>query len=70
MVPIAIIDGLMRNVAKALEVDNERRVNLIKRLVPSLFFRPVSAFAATTGSGTYKDFASKWNTYYFYVLKK
>ncbi|MDY0015225.1 MAG: class I SAM-dependent methyltransferase [Bacteroidales bacterium] len=67
---IISLEDITGNVAKALEVDNERRVNLIKRLVPSLFFRPVSAFAATTGSGTYKDFASKWNTYYFYVLKK
>ncbi len=67
---IISVEEITENVAKALEFDNERRVNLIKRLVPGLFFKPVAAFAATKGSVTYNGFATKWNTYYFYVLKK
>ncbi len=67
---IISVEEITENVAKALEIDDERRVNLIKRLVPGLFFKPVAAFAATKGSVTYKGFATKWNTYYFYVLKK
>ncbi|MDD2621507.1 MAG: class I SAM-dependent methyltransferase [Bacteroidales bacterium] len=67
---VMAIHNITENVAQALKIDNDRRVQLIKRLVPRIIHKPVCAFAGTNGSVTYKSFESGWNTYYFYVLKK
>ncbi|OQA91733.1 MAG: Phthiotriol/phenolphthiotriol dimycocerosates methyltransferase [Bacteroidetes bacterium ADurb.Bin234] len=67
---VVALHNITENVVKALKIDNDRRINLIKQLVPRLFHAPVCAFAGTTGSMTYKSFESGWNKYYFYILKK
>ena len=63
-------EDITKEVVKALELDNERRLDLIKRLVPRIIYAPVCDFAGVKKFNTYKSFAAGDWEYYFYVLKK
>lgn len=58
------------NVIKALELDQERRIDLIDRLVPKIFHRLTKEFAGTRETGLYKSFLTNKKEYLCYVLQK
>ncbi|TSA31711.1 MAG: class I SAM-dependent methyltransferase [Porphyromonadaceae bacterium] len=63
-------DNVTPQVVKALELDDTRRRNLVKNLVPRLLHRIALDFAGAKGSPTYRRFASgKW-IYFNYFFRK
>jgi len=61
---------ITKEVVTALNKDNERRRNLIKKLAPKFLHKIALNFAGTVGSETYDQFDSGKYVYYSYVLKK
>jgi ubiquinone/menaquinone biosynthesis C-methylase UbiE len=61
---------ITRPVVKALEVDTQRRIDLMKSYFPRIIHKPVGSFAGIKGSKSYERFDSGFNEYFFYVLKK
>lgn len=61
---------ITKEVVKALELDDKRRRDLIKKLTPKFLHKIALNFAGTIGSETYNQFASEKYIYYSYVLKK
>jgi len=59
-----------REVVAALELDDERRRKLVKKLAPGFLHKVALNFAGTIGSETYNRFASHTYIYFSYVLKK
>jgi SAM-dependent methyltransferase len=59
-----------QQVVAALELDDERRRKLVKKLVPGFLHKTALNFAGTIGSETYNRFASRKYIYFSYVLKK
>lgn len=59
-----------KEVVAALDLDDVRRRNLIKKLAPKFLHKIALNFAGTTGSDTYNKFASKKYVYFSYVLRK
>lgn len=58
------------NVFRALELDNERKLDLIHKHVPTLFRAVFCQFAATSGTPTWEKFRlGRWE-YLSYVLRK
>jgi ubiquinone/menaquinone biosynthesis C-methylase UbiE len=57
-------------VVKALELDDRRKRELVKKLVPSFLSKVALNFAATVGSETYNRFDSGKYEYYSYILRK
>lgn len=57
------------NVVKALERDNERKVELIQRTVPRMFLSAFSEFAGTIGSDRYRAFADGRMNYFSWNLR-
>jgi ubiquinone/menaquinone biosynthesis C-methylase UbiE len=58
------------NVVKALELDNDRKAELIERKCPRLLRRRMEEFAAMKGTSTYHSFASGSSRYLSFVLQK
>ncbi len=58
------------NVLKALDLDHERKVNLISQLVRGPLLKYFKEFAGVKEAGVYKRFQNGENTYLRYVLKK
>lgn len=56
------------NVVRALERDNERKVELMKRRVPQIFLSAFSEFAGTIGSDRYNAFADGRMNYFSWNL--
>ncbi|HRW63532.1 MAG TPA: class I SAM-dependent methyltransferase [Bacteroidales bacterium] len=61
---------ITNQVVAALELDDARRRNLIKKLAPKFLHKIALNFAGTVGSETYNQFETKKYIYYSYVLKK
>ena len=61
---------ITRNVIKALELDSERRSNLIKALVPKLLHKPSMALAGVKGTSLYNSFVTGKKEYFNFVLQK
>lgn len=59
-----------KEVIAALELDDNRRRKLIKKLAPKFLHKIALNFAGTVGSDTYNKFASNKYIYFSYVLKK
>ena len=59
-----------REVLKALELDDERKRQLIKKLTPKYLHKIALNFGGTIGSKTYNRFESKKYIYFSYVLRK
>lgn len=57
-------------VVKALELDDERRRKLIKKLAPRILHKIALNFAGTVGSETYNYFADRKYEYFSYVFQK
>ena len=57
-------------VVKALELDDERRRKLVKKLAPGFLQKLALNFAGTVGSETYNQFADRKYEYFSYVLQK
>jgi ubiquinone/menaquinone biosynthesis C-methylase UbiE len=58
------------NVVKALELDNDRKAQLIERKCPRLLRRRMEEFAAMKGTSTYHSFATGSSRYLSFVLQK
>ena len=58
------------NVIKALVLDNERRIDLIKKLVPKFLHRLIKEFAGTKETALYESFVTRKKEYLHYVLRK
>ncbi|MFH1822832.1 MAG: class I SAM-dependent methyltransferase [Patescibacteria group bacterium] len=63
-------ENITDNVIKALNLDNLRKVNLIKRLVPKLLYKPAQEFAGVKGSEVYDSFLNRDREYFSFILKK
>ena len=59
-----------REVLKALELDDERKRQLVKKLTPKYLHKIALNFGGTIGSKTYNRFESKKYIYFSYVLRK
>jgi SAM-dependent methyltransferase len=59
-----------QQIVAALDMDDERRRKLVKKLAPKIFYKTALNFAGTKGSETYKRFISHRYIYFSYVLKK
>lgn len=57
------------NVVRALERDNERKVELMKKRVPKMFLSAFSEFAGTIGSDRYAAFADGRMNYFSWNLR-
>ena len=58
------------NIIKALDLDSERREELIRRLVPKLLHKPSMALAWVKGTGAYTSFVTRNKEYLNFVLQK
>ncbi|MFC1576285.1 class I SAM-dependent methyltransferase [Candidatus Omnitrophota bacterium] len=58
------------NVIKALALTNEKKIDLIERLVPKLFHGLTKEFAGTKETALYKSFIKGKKEYLHYILQK
>jgi ubiquinone/menaquinone biosynthesis C-methylase UbiE len=58
------------NVVHALNLDDKRRRNLVKKLAPKILHKIALNFSGAIGSETYNQFASGKYEYFTYILKK
>ena len=61
---------ITENVVKALELDNDRKAQLIERKCPRLLRRRMEEFAAMKGTSTFQTFKSGSSRYLSFVLQK
>jgi len=61
---------ITEHVLKALDLDHERRVELINRLAPKVFRAFTREFAGTKETRLYKSFLTREKEYLHYILKK
>ncbi len=61
---------ITKNVVAALDLDDARRRNLIKKLAPRILHGQALNFAGAIGSPTYKMFDKSEYVYFNYVLQK
>ena len=57
-------------VVRALDLDHDRKLHLIRRKVPRPLVKVFLSFAATRDSKTYRSFASRESEYFHFVLRK
>lgn len=67
---IVLKEDITENVIEAMKKDNERKLALIKKFIPSLFHNPARQFAGTEGSEVYDSFINRKREYFCFVLKK
>jgi ubiquinone/menaquinone biosynthesis C-methylase UbiE len=58
------------NVVRALELDNDRKQNLINRTVPRFLRREAEEFAGLKGTRTFESFKSRYSRYFSFLLQK
>ena len=61
---------ITENVVRALELDNDRKKQLISRKVPKVLRRETEEFAALKGTRTYQAFKTGYSRYLSFVLQK
>ena len=61
---------ITNHVVDALEADDTRKRELVKKLVPGFVRKAALNFAGTVGSKTYHHFTSRKYEYYNYVMQK
>ena len=66
----SFIKRITPNVVAALDHDNDRKIELIHRLIPSILRRSFLDFAAVRGSALFEAFRSGKVTYMSFVLCK
>ncbi|MFN8257442.1 MAG: class I SAM-dependent methyltransferase [Bacteroidales bacterium] len=62
--------SITTNVVRALEMDNGRRIHLVKKLVPSIIQSIALNFAGAVGTDTYNNFKTGRYEYFSYILQK
>jgi hypothetical protein len=55
---------------KSLQLDDDRRRKLVKKLAPKVLHKIALNFAGTIGSPTYNQFLNREYLYIYYVLRK
>ena len=63
-------ENIAPNVVKALELDSERKLELIMRKAPKLIHKQMQLFAGIKGTAIYESFASGEREYTCFVLQK
>ncbi len=63
-------EDITQHVVKALELDDNRRRKLVKKLAPKVLHSVALNFAGTIGSSTYNQFLNREYVYMNYVLQK
>lgn len=63
-------EDITQHVLKALQLDDNRRRKLVKKLAPKLLHKIALNFAGTMGSPTYNQFLNREYVYMNYVLRK
>ena len=58
------------NVVMALDADDPRKRELIKRLAPKILYKTALNFASVKGSDSYNKFVSKKFVYFYYMFTK
>lgn len=57
-------------VALALKMDSERRINIVKKLAPKFLHKTAINFSGAEGSETYRKFITDEFIYYLYIFQK
>lgn len=63
-------EDITQNIVSALDKDSQRRINVVEKLAPKMFWKVAIDFSGVKGSDLYNSFKNKEWTYFFYVLKK
>lgn len=63
-------ENIAPNVVKALELDSERKLELIRRKAPKLIHKQMELFAGIKGTPIFESFASGEREYLRFVLRK
>ena len=63
-------EKITSNVIKALHIDYERRLNIVKKTVPKFLYKPAKEFAGVKGTELYKSFVTGNREYLYFVLQK
>jgi len=63
-------EDITSRVVAALDLDDERKRSLVRKLVPGILQKTALNFAATIGSKTYNKFLSGKFVYYSYIFQK
>lgn len=63
-------ENIIENVVKALDLDSERRLKLMKQKAPKIIHGLAEEFSSTKGSKRYQEFADGIMIYMQYVLQK
>lgn len=63
-------EDITSHVVKALELDDNRRRYLVKKLTPKVLHKLALNFAGTVGSSTYNQFVNREYVYMNYVFQK
>lgn len=62
--------NINNEVTRALDLDTERRSNLVKKLIPRFLHKSARSFAGVPGSETYTMIADRRYIYFSYILQK
>lgn len=62
--------NINKEVVRALQLDDERRRNLVRKLAPKILHKVALNFAGVVDSDTYKNIDSGKYVYYSYILQK
>jgi len=57
-------------VLRALELDDERKLELISKLVPKILHKPAREFASVKGSASYESLAKRQREYIYFLMQK
>ena len=63
-------EAISQNVLKALEMDNERKIKLIKQKAPKILHKAFMQFAGAKGSEIYESLRKGDKEYLSFVLRK
>ncbi len=63
-------ENIIRNVVKALDLDSERRAQLMKEKAPKIIHGLAEEFSSTKGSKRYQEFSDRTQIYMQYILQK
>ena len=63
-------ENIIQNVVKALDMDSERRLKLMKEKSPRIIHGLAEEFSSTKGSKRYQEFADGTQIYMQYILQK
>lgn len=62
-------EDITPGIIRSLELDNERKLDMIGRLIPRILHKPAKEFASVIGSASYNSLNDGERTYMRYLLK-